>query len=101
MSLVGFWNSAVSATVTFLFPWELSRFGAAGTFLGYGLFALLAVVFVLMFIPETKGKSLEELEDALAPELSPARSPAIYAEPTTSTTRTEPGFCAPDRPGGR
>jgi MFS transporter, SP family, arabinose:H+ symporter len=65
MSVVGFWNSAISASVTFIFPWELSHFGTAGTFLGYGLLAALAVVFVVLFVPETKGKSLEELEGLL------------------------------------
>jgi len=65
MSLTGFWNSAISASVTFIFPWELSHFGPAGTFLGYGLLAAAAVAFVLIFIPETKGKTLEELEGIL------------------------------------
>jgi MFS family permease len=65
ISVVGFWNSVVSATVTMVFPWELSHFGAAGTFLGYGLMASAALAFVLLAIPETKGKSLEELEQIL------------------------------------
>lgn len=65
MSLVGFWNSAVSASVTFIFPWELSHWGTAGTFLGYGLMAVAALVFVSLSIPETKGKTLEELEGIL------------------------------------
>jgi MFS family permease len=65
MSAVGFWNSTVSASVTFIFPWELSHFGPAGTFLGYGLMAVAALVFVAAFIPETKGKALEELETLL------------------------------------
>ena len=65
ISVVGFWNSVVSATVTMIFPWELTHFGASGTFLGYGLMALAALIFVLLWIPETKGKSLEELEHLL------------------------------------
>ena len=65
ISVVGFWNSVVSASVTFIFPWELSHFHATGTFLGYGLLALAALAFVLLAIPETKGKSLEELEHLL------------------------------------
>ena len=65
VSLVGFWNSVVSATVTLIFPWELSTFGAGGTFLAYGIMALAALCFVLMFIPETKRKTLEELEGVL------------------------------------
>ena len=65
MSLAGFWNATVSASVTFVFPWELSHFGSAGTFLGYGLMAAAALLFILLFIPETKGKTLEELEGFL------------------------------------
>jgi sugar porter (SP) family MFS transporter len=65
MSLAGFWNATVSASVTFIFPWELSHFGSAGTFLGYGLMAAVALLFILLFIPETKGKTLEELEGFL------------------------------------
>lgn len=72
MSLAGFWNATVSASVTFIFPWELSHFGPAGTFLGYGLMAAAALLFILLFIPETKGKSLEELEHLL---MRPVRSP--------------------------
>jgi MFS family permease len=65
ISLAGFWNATISASVTFIFPWELSHFGPAGTFLGYGLMAAAAVIFVMAFIPETKGKTLEELENIL------------------------------------
>jgi MFS family permease len=65
MSLVGFLNSATSASITFIFPWELSHFGSHGTFLGYGLMAVATLAFVFFFIPETKGKSLEELEGIL------------------------------------
>jgi len=80
MSLTGFWNSAISASVTFIFPWELSHFGPAGTFLGYGLLAAAAVAFVLMFIPETKGKTLEELEGILM-RGGKAAEPAAIPQP--------------------
>jgi hypothetical protein len=80
ISLAGFWNSAISASVTFIFPWELSHLGSAGTFLGYGVMAVAALVFVLLFVPETKGKTLEELEAILLrPEKSSA--PARRATP--------------------
>jgi len=77
MSVAGFWNSAISASVTFVFPWELSHFGSAGTFLGYGLMAAAALVFIWLFIPETKGKSLEELENFLTRGAKPAASATL------------------------
>lgn len=65
ISAAGFWNALVSASVTFVFPWELSTLGPAGTFFVYGLFATAALLFVLLFVPETKGRTLEELEGEL------------------------------------
>ena len=65
ISVVGFWNSLVSASVTLLFPTELAAWGPAGTFLAYGLLAAAGLVFIVMLAPETKGKTLEELEGIL------------------------------------
>lgn len=65
ISFVGFVNSAVSAGVQFVFPWELSTIGSSMTFLIYGIFAVLGVIFILIKVPETKGKSLEQLEKIL------------------------------------
>jgi MFS transporter, SP family, arabinose:H+ symporter len=55
----------VSASVTLIFPAELATWGPAGTFLGYGLLAAAGLLFVVMLAPETKGKTLEELEGIL------------------------------------
>ncbi|MBK8610972.1 MAG: sugar porter family MFS transporter [Chitinophagaceae bacterium] len=65
ISFVGFINSAVSFLVQLLFPWELNTLGSAGTFLLYGIFAVLGLLFIIRKLPETKGKSLEELEAIL------------------------------------
>jgi len=65
MAVTGTVNGAVSFGVQFIFPWQLSNTGAAGTFLGYALFALLFFVLVLWLVPETKNKTLEELEAEL------------------------------------
>lgn len=65
ISCVGFINSAVSFTVQLLFPWELERIGNSGTFLIYGVFALIGLVIVMRLLPETKGRSLEQLEAEL------------------------------------
>ncbi len=65
ISFVGLINSGVSFLVQLVFPWELANFGSALTFLIYGLFGAAGLVFVLLVVPETKGKSLEELETIL------------------------------------
>jgi MFS family permease len=65
ISFVGLINSAVSFGVQLVFPWELANFGSATTFLIYGLFAAVGLAFVFMVLPETKGRSLEELETLL------------------------------------
>jgi MFS family permease len=65
ISFVGFINSGVSFIVQWIFPWELDTLGSSGTFLLYGIFAALGLVFIIRTIPETKGKSLEEIESQL------------------------------------
>lgn len=65
ISFVGLINSGVSFIVQLIFPWELANLGSALTFLIYGVFAAIGLVFILLVLPETKGKSLEELEDIL------------------------------------
>ncbi len=65
ISAAGFFNSLVSYAVQKLFPSGLAEFGPAGVFLFFGVFAALAFLFSLKVVPETKGKSLEELEAQL------------------------------------
>ncbi len=65
ISFVGLINSAVSFLVQQIFPWELATLGSSLTFLIYGIFAAVGLVFVIFIVPETKGKSLEELEAQL------------------------------------
>jgi len=63
IGLIGLINSFASALVQQIFPWELSNFGNALTFLIYGLFAVVGFFLFLKILPETKGKSLEEIEE--------------------------------------
>ena len=65
ISFVGLVNSGVSTLVQFIFPWELENLGSSTTFLIYGVFAALGLIFIILKLPETKGKSLEELESML------------------------------------
>lgn len=68
ISFAGFINSGVSFLVQLLLPWELANVGNAGTFFIYGLFGAIGLVFILRYLPETKNKSLEELEKVLIKE---------------------------------
>ena len=52
-------------TLTFSFPSMNAALGSSGTFWIYALICLLAFVFLFCQCPETKGKSLEELENEL------------------------------------
>src|SRR5258708_5742602 len=83
ISVVGFWNSLVSASVTLLFPMELAAWGPSGTFLAYGLLAAAGLLFVVILAPETKGKTPEELEGILTPPHQPLRP---FTPPTANTT---------------
>jgi MFS transporter, SP family, arabinose:H+ symporter len=65
ISFVGLVNSATAFLVTLVFPWQLQTLGSSTTFLVYGLFAIAGLALVMRILPETKGRSLEELETAL------------------------------------
>jgi SP family xylose:H+ symportor-like MFS transporter len=45
--------------------WLVDRFHHAFPFVLYAVFGVLAIVFVYRFIPETKGRSLENIEAML------------------------------------
>ena len=62
MALVGFFNAMSSFMVQFVFPWELSNLGNAMIFFIYSALGLVAFVLLGWLLPETKGKSLEEIE---------------------------------------
>lgn len=65
VSFAGFINSGISFLVQLIFPWELATFGNSLTFLLYGVFAVIGLIFVWRLVPETKNKTLEELEAKL------------------------------------
>lgn len=62
IGVIAFINSLISSLVQLIFPWELSNLGNALTFFLFGAIALIGFFILLKILPETKGKSLEELE---------------------------------------
>nr|WP_281278321.1 sugar porter family MFS transporter [Thalassotalea litorea] len=67
IATMGLINSGVSFTVQMLLPWEISNLGNAMTFMLYGIFAIIGLVLVIWLLPETKNKSLEQIEQELVP----------------------------------
>ena len=51
-----------SFLLTYTFPLFNKLLGSSGTFLGYGSICLLGALFVYAYVPETKGRSLENIE---------------------------------------
>ena len=65
ISTIGFINSMTSYVVVQFFPWQLETFGSAATFLIFAVVALISFFLLFRILPETKNKSLEELEKTL------------------------------------
>jgi sugar porter (SP) family MFS transporter len=62
VGLAALWNWIGNAAVGFGFPTLLGSLGMDGTFLVFGLVNLASFTFVKRFLPETSGRSLEQLE---------------------------------------
>jgi SP family arabinose:H+ symporter-like MFS transporter len=65
ISCVGLVNSTVCFLAQLVFPWQMENLGGAQTFLIYAAFAVLGVAMLARILPETRGRSLEELEQSL------------------------------------
>jgi len=66
MSVAAIVNFGSNILMTLLQEVLQRVFTAAGVFYGYTAFAILSLVFVATIVPETKGKTLEEIERMLA-----------------------------------
>ena len=63
MSIAIISNFLFNFIVTGLFPISLNRLGGSVTFLIFALICVISIFFVRFVVPETKGLSLEELEE--------------------------------------
>ena len=73
LATVANWTFNLIVSATFLDL--VGVLGSSGAFLIYAVLSLAALVFVGVLVPETKGRSLEEIEEALdagQPSLAPA-----------------------------
>ena len=66
MSLAAVANWSFNLIVAATFLDLVGSFGSAGAFLVYAVLSVMALIFVARLVPETKGRSLEQIEDSLA-----------------------------------
>jgi sugar porter (SP) family MFS transporter len=62
MSVATFANWFSNLLVTLVFPSLIAGVGPAGAFAGFAMVGVLGFVFSLRLVPETKGRTLEEIE---------------------------------------
>ena len=71
----------------------LDGFGHAGTFFFYGSFSIVAAIFTVVFIPETRGKSIEEIQKYFNKTTTPENKEEDIVENTplqTIEAKTDP-----------
>ncbi|KAH8384541.1 hypothetical protein KR093_000209, partial [Drosophila rubida] len=64
-SISGTCNWLFAFCVTKCFPLCLDEFGSAATFCGFAVISLGACIFIIFLVPETKGKTLNEIQEKL------------------------------------
>ncbi len=57
-----FITSIISYFITQFFPWQLSTLGAANTFMSYMVMVVIGLLAIHRWLPETKNKTIEEVE---------------------------------------
>lgn len=60
-----FTHWVMAALIAFSFPWFAGQLGGGATFLFFTVMMILQLLFVWRIMPETKGKSLEQIEHTL------------------------------------
>jgi MFS transporter, SP family, galactose:H+ symporter len=78
LATVANWGFNLIVSATFLNL--VGAVGSTGTFLVYGILSVVALAFVATTVPETKGRSLEQIEEALEAGGS-HHAPSVEARP--------------------
>jgi hypothetical protein len=64
-SLGSFTHWFMAAVISFSFPFFAEQLGGGHTFMIFAVMMVLQLLFVWKLMPETKGKSLEQLEEGI------------------------------------
>ncbi len=71
MAIAVFVNWSTNAISALLFPWYTSTLGMAAGFITFGVVCVISTCLFFRLVPETAGKSLEEIEDQHAATAAP------------------------------
>ena len=82
-ALGSFTHWLMASIIAFLFPYLSEKIGGGTSFLIFTIMMALQLVFVLTIMPETKGKSLEELGETLQQRKVPELKIPIKSDVTT------------------
>jgi SP family arabinose:H+ symporter-like MFS transporter len=63
MSIATFANWSINFITAFIFPWYVAKIGIGAGFFTFAGMCFIATIFFYKYVPETKGKSLEEIEN--------------------------------------
>lgn len=62
MGIATFANWSTNFITAFIFPWYVAKIGMHAGFFTFAIMCFFAIIFFHRLVPETKGKSLEEIE---------------------------------------
>lgn len=79
-SLGSFTHWLMAAIIAFLFPYLTEKAGGGDTFLFFTCMMVLQLVFVIWFMPETKGRSLEQIDAAYSSQTKNAKKDATVIQ---------------------
>lgn len=68
-------TSVISYLIQQFFPWQLTVMGAANIFLFYAILSGIGLIALYLYLPETKNKSIEEIEQTLEAGPKPTFTP--------------------------
>ena len=74
MSIATLTNWGTNAVSARLFPWYVYAFGMHTGFFTFAAICCVGTIFFWQYVPETKGKSLEEIEQSWSFNRAPDRS---------------------------
>jgi major inositol transporter-like SP family MFS transporter len=63
MGIAVFFLWSINTVISYVFPYMITNLGSSGTFAVFAGINVISLLFCIRFAPETRGRTLEELED--------------------------------------